>query len=150
MSSLNRSYRELMTIDNILDRYEYLKLSGKVSDITFGSRRYLNQDFYRSKEWKDVRNEVILRDQSCDLAIPEYEIYSKPIVHHINPITIDDVMDENWSKLFDLDNLITVSYNTHQAIHFGDDRMLPKLPIERRPGDTSLWKEMGPSRKIGV
>lgn len=145
-----KSYKELMQFDNIRDRYEYLKLSGAVADITFGSRRYLNQSFYSSREWHDVRNEVILRDASCDLAIPDYEIFSRAIVHHINPITIDDVMDENWNKLFDLNNLITVSYDTHQAIHFGNDRMLPKLPIERRPGDTCLWKEMSPSQRIGV
>lgn len=137
-----RSYRELLSFDSMQDRYNYLKLSGEVANSTFGSRRYLNQQFYRSQEWKDVRNAVIIRDSSCDLAMPNYEIYKSPIVHHINPITIDDILDENLEKLFDLDNLITVSYDTHQAIHFGNDRMLPKLPIERSPGDTCLWKEM--------
>lgn len=135
-----KSYSELMTFDNMLDRYNYLKLSGDVADITFGSRRILNQDFYASKAWKDARRSAIIRDSSCDLAIPEYEIYSKPVVHHINPITIEDVMDERWDKLLDLENLITVSYNTHQAIHYGSDSMLPKLPITRRPGDTCPWK----------
>lgn len=135
-----KSYSELMTFDNMLDRYNYLKLSGDVADITFGSRRILNQDFYASKAWKDARRSAIIRDSSCDLAIPEYEIYSKPVVHHINPITIEDVMNERWDKLLDLENLITVSYNTHQAIHYGSDSMLPKLPIERRPGDTCPWK----------
>lgn len=137
-----KCYSELITFDTIEDRYNYLKLSSEVAAPTFGSHRYLNQDFYRSKEWKDVRREVILRDLSCDLAIPEYEIFRKPIVHHINPITIEDVIDGRWDKLFDLENLITVSYDTHQAIHYGSDRMLPKMPIERRPGDTCLWKEM--------
>lgn len=137
-----RSYSELIQLPTIADRYEYLKLVGEVAGETFGSHRYLNQKFYRSAEWKSVRNDVIIRDLSCDLAIPEYEIFSHPIVHHINPITIDDVLDENWDKLFSLENLITVSYNTHQAIHFGNNRMLPKLPIERKPGDTCLWKEM--------
>ena len=138
-----RSYTELMSFDTMEDRYSYLKLSGEVAGETFGSHRYLNQKFYISPEWKNVRNDVIIRDLSCDLAIPDYEIYSRPIVHHINPITIDDVLNENWDKLFDMENLITVSYDTHQAIHFGNDRMLPRLPIERRPGDTCLWKEIG-------
>jgi hypothetical protein len=138
---MNRSYSELITFDNILDRYNYLKLSGDVADITFGSRRILNQDFYSSKAWKDARRSAIIRDASCDLAIPEYEIFMRPVVHHINPITIEDVMDERWDKLLDLENLITVSYDTHQAIHYGNSSMLPKMPIERRPGDTCLWKE---------
>lgn len=138
---MNRSYSELITFDSILDRYNYLKLSGDVADITFGSRRILNQDFYSSKAWKDARRSAIIRDSSCDLAIPEYEIFMRPVVHHINPITIEDVMDERWDKLLDLENLITVSYDTHQAIHYGNSNMLPKMPIERRPGDTCLWKE---------
>lgn len=135
-----KSYSELMTFNTIEDRYNYLKLDGSVADITFGSRRILNQNFYTSRAWKDARRDVIIRDLSCDLAIPEYEIFSKPIVHHINPITIDDVMNENWEKLLDLENLITVSYNTHQAIHYGNSSMLPRGPIIRSPGDTCPWK----------
>jgi hypothetical protein len=137
---MDRSYSELIKLPTIEDRYNYLKLSGTVADITFGSRRLLNQNFYMSREWKDVRRSVIIRDASCDLAIPEYEIFSKPMVHHINPITIEDVMNENWDKLLDPENLITVSYNTHQAIHYGNSSMLPRGPIERRPGDTCPWK----------
>lgn len=135
-----KSYSELMTFNTIKDRYDYLRLNGDVADITFGSRRILNQRFYTSREWKDVRRDVIIRDSSCDLAIPEYEIFLKPMVHHINPITIEDVLNENWEKLLDPENLITVSYNTHQAIHYGTDSMLPKLPIIRSPGDTCPWK----------
>ncbi len=135
-----RTYTELMRMDTMTDRYEYLKLGADVGDRTFGSARYFNQRFYSSPEWHRVRNEVIVRDLSCDMAMPEYEIYEKPIVHHLNPITIDDILDDNREKLFDLENLITVSYNTHQAIHFGNSGMLPRLPIERKPGDTCPWK----------
>lgn len=142
---LEKSYSELMQFDTINDRYEYLRLCGLVSDPTFGSRRYLNQLFYRSPEWKQVRREVIIRDNSCDLAIPDYEIYKSAIVHHINPITIEDINYRNWDKLLNPENLITVSYNTHQAIHYGSNSLLPSMPIERTPGDTCPWKEMSPS-----
>ena len=137
---IERSYAELMHLSTMKERFDYLKLVGEVGARTFGSSRILNQQFYRSKEWKDVRNEVIIRDLSCDLGIADYEIYDRPTIHHINPITIEDVMEENWSKLLDPNNLITTSYNTHKAIHFGNEAMLPKLPIERKPNDTCLWK----------
>lgn len=122
------------------ERYEYLKLTGEVGSRTFGSNRFLNQDFYSSRLWKDARKEVILRDASCDLAIADYQIYARPVIHHINPISIEDIMNENWDKLLDPENLITTSYSTHKAIHFGSESMLPKLPIERKPGDTCLWR----------
>lgn len=140
-----KTYSELLTIPTIQERYSYLRLDAGVSDITFGSKRYLNQNFYTSPEWKNARRDAIIRDLSCDLAIPDYEIHSRPIVHHINPITIEDVLNENWDKLLDPENLITVSYDTHQAIHFGNEHMLPKIPLERRPWDTCPWKEMSPS-----
>lgn len=136
----HRSYSELMHLDTIKERYEYLKLVGEVGSRTFGSNRFLNQTFYRSKQWKQARNEVIMRDQGCDLGISDYELYDRATIHHINPITIQDVIDENWDKLLNPENLITTSYNTHKAIHFGNERMLPKLPTERTPGDTCLWR----------
>lgn len=135
-----RSYRELIHLDTIEDRFDYLKLTGEVGADTFGSHRFLNQRFYSSRQWHDVRKQIILRDSSCDLGVLDYEIYSRPVIHHINPITIEDIESENWEKLLDPDNLITTSYNTHNAIHYGNDHMLPKLPIERRPGDTCPWK----------
>lgn len=122
------------------ERYEYLKLVGEVGSMTFGSNRFLNQQFYSSRLWKDVRNEIILRDQSCDLGIRDYELYDHVTIHHINPISIDDVKDENWDKLLNPENLITTSYNTHKAIHFGNNAMLPRMPLERSPGDTCLWR----------
>jgi hypothetical protein len=135
-----RSYSELIKLPTIRERYEYLKLLGDVGFATFGSSRYLNQGFYSSSQWKRTRRDIIIRDKSCDLGIEEYEIFDRPVIHHINPITIKDIEDENWDKLFDPDNLITVSYNTHQAIHFGSESMLPRLPIERTQGDTCLWR----------
>lgn len=135
-----RSYSELIKLNTMQERYEYLKLTGEVGSRTFGSNRFLNQDFYSSRLWKDARKEVILRDASCDLAIADYQIYARPVIHHINPISIEDIMNENWDKLLDPENLITTSYSTHKAIHFGSESMLPKLPIERKPGDTCLWR----------
>lgn len=135
-----RSYSELIKLNTMRERYEYLKLTGEVGSRTFGSNRFLNQDFYSSRLWKDARKEVILRDASCDLAISDYQIYARPVIHHINPISIEDIMNENWDKLLDPENLITTSYSTHKAIHFGSESMLPKLPIERKPGDTCLWR----------
>lgn len=137
---MNRSYSELRSLTTIKDRYDYLKLFGEVGCETFGSNRFLNQNFYRSRQWKDARTKVILRDNACDLGIDGFELNDRIIIHHINPITIEDVKDENWDKLLDPENLITTSYNTHQAIHFGNERMLPKIPIERRPGDTCPWR----------
>lgn len=135
-----RSYSELIQLDTLIDRYNYLKLVGEVGERTFGSDRLLNQIFYRSQQWKSARDEVIIRDGSCDLGVSDYELYDKVVVHHINPITIDDIKDENWDKLLNPNNLITTSYNTHQAIHFGNERILTKLPVIRTPGDTCLWR----------
>jgi len=136
----NRSYSELRSLTTIKDRYEYLKLLGEVGSETFGSNRFLNQNFYRSSQWRDARRKVILRDNACDLGIDGFELHDRIIIHHINPITIEDVRYENWDKLLDPENLITTSYNTHQAIHYGNERMLPRIPLERRPGDTCPWR----------
>lgn len=136
----HRTYSELIRLPTIHERFDYLKLTGEVGFRTFGSNRFLNQVFYSSKQWKSVRNEVILRDLSCDLGVADYELYDRVTIHHMNPITIDDVKDENWDKLLNPENLITASYTTHKAIHFGNESMLPKLPIERTPGDTCLWR----------
>lgn len=134
-----RTYSELLTFDNFEDRFEYLKLSGSVGVETFGSRRYLNQSIYQGREWKLVRDKVILRDNGCDLAIPGYDIFDRIYIHHLNPLTIKDLEREDYSKMFDLENLVCVSFYTHEAIHYGDSSLLPKIPIERKPGDTKLW-----------
>lgn len=134
-----RRYSDVIQFETMKERYEYLKLGGEVGNPTFGSHRYMNQKFYTSPEWKAVRREVILRDRGCDLAFPDYELDKGIVIHHINPITIDDIVDENWDKLLDLDNLITTSYSTHQAIHYGTESLMPKMVLERHPGDTKLW-----------
>lgn len=136
---LLKSYRNLILLPTILDRFEYLRIKANVGDPTFGFDRFINQDFYQSREWRQVRMKVIARDEGCDLGMPDYQIGGKVIIHHINPITAEDI--ENASDLlFDLDNLICVSESTHNAIHFGDETLLPAEPIIRRPGDTCPWR----------
>lgn len=138
---LTRTYRELSRIDDYYERFEYLKVGGRVGDATFQHERYLNQQFYRSTQWRDVRNIVIARDMGCDMGVDGYDIH-KPdriIVHHMNPITPDDIINEN-ADIFDPEFLISVSNNTHQAIHYGDASLLPQLLVERRPGDTMPWR----------
>jgi len=134
-----KTYSQLIQIPLFEDRYEYLKIGGKVGMDTFGHDRYLNQVLYHSKEWERTRREIVIRDNSCDLGLLEFVIFRFPIVHHINPITADDIKKRRDS-IFDPENLITVSRNTHNAIHYGDASKLPKLPQERRRGDTCPWK----------
>lgn len=134
-----RSYRELLQFKTFEDRFDYLKLAGEVGNPTFGYDRYFNQQFYHSSEWRRARNRIILRDNGCDLGMPDYEIHGRIYIHHINPITKQDVEDFS-DNLFDPDNLICVTFDTHNAIHFGDERTLPKTPIERAPGDTCPWR----------
>lgn len=133
-----RTFSELSKLETFEERYEYLRLLGSVGASTFGFDRYLNQALYRSKEWKSLRNEIIVRDNGCDLGMDGYEIHDRIIVHHMNPLSIDDVMDRS-DLVFNPDYLICVSHRTHEAIHYGDASLLPSLPIERKPGDTTLW-----------
>lgn len=139
MSSRIRTYDELRRIDSFEERYEYLRLDGTVGLETFGYDRYLNQRFYTSREWRLVRQEIIARDLGCDLGVEGYEIFEKVIIHHMNPMTVEQVMHSD-DAIFDPNFLITVSHNTHNAIHYGDSSLL-KLNqlVERRPGDTKLW-----------
>lgn len=138
-----RSYSELIKLRTFEERFEYLKLGGEVGIPTFGSDRYLNQELYRSNRWRGiggVRNKVILRDNGCDLGVEGYDIFSKKgiYIHHMNPITIDDILEErDW--VYDPEYLICCSYETHNAIHYGDIDLLPKKFEERKPGDTTLW-----------
>lgn len=135
-----RTYKELMRIPTFLERFEYLKLDGRIGDQTFGFDRYINQTYYRSKAWKKLRDEVIIRDHGCDLAMPGYDIYSQLRVHHMNPLTIEDI--ENCTEfLTNPDYLITTTLNTHNAIHYGDASLLLELPKERVPFDTCPWKQ---------
>ena len=135
-----KSYSQLKKLKTFKERYEYLKLAGKVGESTFGYDRYLNQLLYNSPRWKRVRREVIIRDEGCDLGHLDYEIKDMIIVHHINPITIEDIENED-ENIYNLENLICTTDRTHRAIHYGDERLLPQLPIERRPGDTCPWRK---------
>ena len=134
-----RRYSELIKLPTFEERFEYLKLDGRVGKMTYGSDRIFNQAFYHSKEWRDFRSKVIARDNGCDLGIEDREIFDKLIVHHINPMTIKD-LEEGGEDLFDMENFICCSHNTHEAIHYGDESLLPRTNfVERKPGDTKLW-----------
>lgn len=138
MKTTIKTYEDLIQIDSFWDRFEYLKLSRRVGDQTFGSSRYINQEFYRSKEWKRVRNEVIVRDNGCDLAHPDFPILGPIHVHHMNPIELDD-FETGSEFLLNPRFLICVSDRTHNAITYGSSDLLPEPYVERRPNDTCPW-----------
>lgn len=133
-----RTYSELNALSTFEDRFAYLSLRGEVGCATFGGNRWMNQQFYTSREWRRLRYDVIARDSGCDLGVEGYEIYDRIIVHHINPIDEDDIM-YGTPRALDLDNLICTTHNTHNAIHYGDASLLAKPYSPRRPGDTKLW-----------
>jgi hypothetical protein len=133
-----RSYSELVNYNNFLDRYKYLALRGQVGCETFGFNRWINQQFYGSKEWRSLRDQIIIRDEGCDLGVTGYEIHSRLIVHHMNPLTEDDII-HGTRKALDPEFLICTTHDTHNAIHYGDENLLPKLYVPRKPGDTKLW-----------
>lgn len=134
-----KSYSELIKLETFEERFEYLKLNGRVGESTFGYDRYLNQLFYTTAEWKAARNLVIIRDNGCDLGIDDRIIGGRIFIHHINPITKEDILNRH-PKLFDPENLICVSKLTHDAIHYGDENLLIKAPIERSKNDTCPWR----------
>ena len=134
-----RTYSELITITTFEERFEYLQLKGSVGKDTFGYDRYLNQVLYHSPEWKRLRNQIIIRDGGCDLACDDYDIYDKVLIHHLNPITVEDVLARS-RKVFDPDNLVCVSHSTHNAIHYGDVDLLVTGPIIRTKNDTCPWR----------
>ena len=140
MSMTNiRTYSELITIPTFRGRYEYLKLKGLVGQETFGYDRYLNQVFYKSREWMDIRDYVIVRDNGCDLGIPGHEIYERILIHHMNPITKEDILRRS-EFLLDPEYLISTIKLTHDAIHYGDEQLLMDEPIVRTKNDTCPWK----------
>ena len=139
MKMMIRRYSELILLPTFEERFEYLKLSGEVCKETFGFDRYLNQVFYKSAKWKSVRDFVIVRDNGCDLGIEGREIYGKIIIHHMNPITIKDIEQES-AFLLDPEFLISTVHETHNAIHYGDENLLIRAPIERKPNDTCPWR----------
>ncbi len=138
MRTLIKSYSELIRIPNFIDRYAYLKLDGVVGDSTFGFDRYINQSFYTSSIWRQLRSKIIVRDEGCDLAIPDRPIGGTIFIHHINPITLEMFEDDD-PLLYDEDNLICVSRDTHSAIHYGNESLLIPDFSPRQPGDTRLW-----------
>lgn len=138
---MKKTYKELSRLKTIEERFEYLKMGARVGEETFGFDRYLNQIFYNSPEWRKTRRGVIIRDEGCDLGVKGYEIPRIIIVHHINPITEQDILDRN-PIVFDPENLICASERTHKGIHFGDKNLLPQEYVERREGDTCPWKRV--------
>ena len=140
MKNSIRTYSELITIPTFEERFEYLKLNGSVGLETFGHDRYLNQILYNSPEWRRFRPEIIVRDNGCDLACEGYEIFGKILIHHINPITAQDILNRN-PKVIDPENVITTVHNTHNAIHYGDENLLITAPIERSRNDTCPWRK---------
>ena len=134
-----RTYSELITFPTFEERYRYLRLEGKVGEDTFGFDRWLNQSFYKDREWRAIRYKVIIRDNGCDLGIPDREIHSRIIVHHMNPITKDDILYRS-AFLLNPEYLICTVKNTHDAIHYGDEGLLIKVPIERTRNDTCPWR----------
>lgn len=135
-----KTYSELITLPTFEERYAYLRLGGTVGKETFGYDRYLNQILYSSGEWKSFRRDIIIRDNGCDLACEGYDIFVRALVHHINPITVEDVLNRN-PMIFDPENVITTTHNTHQAIHYGDESLLIRAPTERTQFDTCPWRK---------
>ena len=134
-----KTYSELITFPTYEERFRYLQLKGAVGKDTFGYDRYLNQILYNSQEWKRFRDKIIIRDNGCDLACKGYDIHGRILVHHINPIRVDDVVNRN-SIVFDPENVVCVTHNTHNAIHYGDESLLVLSPVERTKNDTCPWK----------
>lgn len=138
-TTMTKKYSELIRLTTFMDRYQYLRLDGRVGIETFGYDRYLNQILYHTPEWRRFRRDIIIRDKACDLGCDGYELYDKILIHHINPITVDDVLNRD-PKIFDPNNVISTSLNTHNAIHYGDERLLVSEPIVRTKNDTCPWK----------
>lgn len=134
-----RTYSELILLPTFEERFKYLKLNGRVGDDTFGFDRYINQNFYKSADWKRIRDQIIIRDNGCDLALEGYEIYGRILIHHMNPITVKDV-ELSTEYLMNPEYLICVTHNTHNAIHYGDEKLLMKGPVVRTKNDTCPWK----------
>lgn len=134
-----KCYSELILLPTFEERFEYLKLNGQVGSETFGFDRYVNQMFYNSPEWRRLRNEIIVRDNGCDLGADGYNIFGRVMIHHMNPISLDDILNRS-DLLMNPEYLISTTHDTHNAIHYGDINQLPKGPIVRTANDTCPWK----------
>lgn len=134
----NKSYSELSFLETFDERFDYLKLGGGVGQATFGFDRHINQMFYSSREWNDIRQFVLVRDEGCDLGVSGYEVHIGPLIHHINPMSVQDILDRSeW--ILNPEFLITTTHRTHNAIHYGTPSPYPKVVTRRAPGDTRLW-----------
>jgi hypothetical protein len=136
-----RRYSELRRLETFEERYRYLRLQGSIGRQSFGFDRHINQKFYRSREWKDVRHHVIARDNGCDLGVEGYEIHTDILIHHMNPMEVEDIVHGN-PNILNPEFLITTTHRTHNAIHYGDENQIPRQFVPRRPGDTDLWEGM--------
>lgn len=134
-----RTYTDLIKLPTFQERFKYLELNGIVGSDTFGFDRYLNQNFYTSQEWQRIKREVILRDNGCDLGVDGHTIFGRVIVHHMNPISPEDILNQT-DLLMNPEFLICVSHTTHNAIHYGSENLLPKGPADRKPNDTCPWR----------
>lgn len=133
-----RRYSELASLGTFEERFEYLRLRGQVGDPTFGYDRWMNQDFYASTQWRQIRHHVIARDQGCDLGVEGFEVFDRIYIHHMNPMSVQDLQDGN-EDILDPEFLISCTHRTHNAIHYGNGRHLPRQLVTRRAGDTKLW-----------
>lgn len=138
VTSMIRTYSEIMRLGTFEDRYRYLALRGNVGQSTFGFDRYINQQFYTSRQWRQIRHHVIARDNGCDLAVDGYDIHARAIIHHINPMSADDISHGD-DTILDPEFLITTTHQTHNAIHYGDEKLLPRPFVGRARGDTKMW-----------
>ena len=134
-----KSYSDLRRIESFEERFAYLKLGGAVGRSTFGFDRVFNQRFYTSAEWKNARHHVIVRDNGCDLGVDGYEIHDRVLIHHMNPMRLED-LESGKDDIINPEYLITTTHNTHNAIHYGDESLLPRLPPPRKPGDHIPWR----------
>lgn len=131
---------DLQKLKTFEERFDYLRCNAPVGADTFGYDRWVNQKFYKSRAWRNARDQVIVRDNGCDLGVPGYEIQGKIYIHHMNPITLNDIMDEDYDMLLNPKFLVCVSFDTHEALHYGDISLVPEYELhERLPGDTTLW-----------
>lgn len=138
---MKRTYNEMISLPTFDERFQYLKLNGEVGRGTFGYDRYLNQRFYHSKEWASFRRDILIRDMGCDLAIEDRPIYGRVIIHHMNPISVDDISNLVIERLLDPNEVVCVSHITHDAIHYGNENLLlERDPVERTPNDTIPWR----------
>lgn len=139
MTMIFKSYSELILLPTFKERFRYLELGGKVGEETFGFQRWANQQLYHSSEWLRFRDDVIIRDNGCDLGVEGYEIAGAVLIHHLNPITYEDVVNRA-PCVFDMDNVICTQLSTHNAIHYGDESLLIQMPTQRSRNDTCPWK----------